>query len=547
VDDDPAGQADEISRHWVEGFEAVPIATKVEGVRRCFEGMALLRVRATVAHDSYERLVEVTCKAGDHKAHAVRSGLYKLTDLIENAQHLGIDAERLADTANRDAGIAEFCRFYLERRAQEMRSAGDDPRKRKKLEDDFTPRLELTVVALDGSMHREVATEVQYRFDGKTPYTSQLTVVPRTRRVIAAPELGRCESTGASVPRDCLGQCAVTGAQVLQHLLVRSELSLRQALPAHTVRCSVSKKRVLADEAEISSVSGKFVTRSLLKTCSLTGKRAEPEHFGRCEFSGADLLKADLGVSDVSGKSYRLDQQVRSSVSGKVGHKEEFLLCYETRQPMTSEEADQCEVTGKFVRPGVLERCGVSGKAALPSELERCAVTNKRMLKSLLVTSSVSGARIQDHEAIRSIAGKYCAPGETRTCSWSGRRSHPDDMRVCSLTGISFHVQFEASSERSYLQPLGDLLNNVRRTGDAPDRWNEIASKTAATLRGGRCRVEAALASPDGRLLAICLEVRTLLGLRVHQAGLLYSIDDREIIGRVAMGRRTPKGWVEVS
>jgi hypothetical protein len=112
ANDDPARQADEISRAWVESFGAAPLGSKVEGVRRCFEGKALVRMRATVAHDSYERLVEVTCAPGEHKAHAVRSGLYKLTDVIENAHHLGIDTERLADAAQRDPGIAEFCRFY---------------------------------------------------------------------------------------------------------------------------------------------------------------------------------------------------------------------------------------------------------------------------------------------------------------------------------------------------------------------------------------------------------------------------------------------------
>jgi hypothetical protein len=63
-------------------------------------------------------------------------------------------------------------------------------------------------------------------------------------------------------------------------------------------------------------------------------------------------------------------------------------------------------------------------------------------------------------------------------------------------------------------------------------------------LRGSRCRVEAAYVSPDKRQLAVCSEVRTLLGLRVQQAGLLYSIGDNSIVGRIAMGKRTPKGWV---
>jgi superfamily II DNA or RNA helicase len=47
VDDDPARQANDIARGWVGGFGATPVTTKVEGVRRCFEGSALVRVRAT--------------------------------------------------------------------------------------------------------------------------------------------------------------------------------------------------------------------------------------------------------------------------------------------------------------------------------------------------------------------------------------------------------------------------------------------------------------------------------------------------------------------
>jgi hypothetical protein len=230
-----------------------------------------------------------------------------------------------------------------------------------------------------------------------------------------------------------------------------------------------------------------------------------------------------------------------------AGHKEEFLFCHETRQPMTAEESEQCAVSGKLVRPGVLEACGVTGKRVLPSELERCAVTDKRLLKKLLVTSSVSGARFQHRLAVRSLAGKYCTPAEAKTCMWSGRRLHPDDLRVCSLTGIPFHVEFEASGKKPHLQPLGDLLDGVRRTADASERWDEIASKASTALRGSRCRVETARVSPDNRHLAICTEVRTLLGFRVHQAGLLYSIEDGSIVGRIAMGKRTPKGWISAA
>jgi superfamily II DNA or RNA helicase len=547
ADTDPARQAYEITRSWVVSFDAMPVATKVEGVRRCFEGKALVRVRATVAHDSYERLVEITCEPGEHKAHAVRSGLYKLTEVIENAHHVGINTEHLADAAGRDPGIAEFCRFYIERRAQEMAAASGDARKRKKLEDDFTPRLELTVVALEGTVHREITTEAQYKFDEGPPYTSRMTVVPRTGAWLDAPALGRCESTGKSAPTECLGHCAMTGLDVLRHLLVASEISGRQALPQHTLRCGLSGKRILTDEAEVSAVSGKAVASSLLKTCPLTGKRAEPEHFGRCEFSSAELFNTELAVSEISAKRYRVDQQLRSVVSGKAGHKDEFLFCHETRQPIIPQEAETCEVTGKFVRRGVLERCAVTGKFVLPGELERCAVSEARVLKKLLVASSMSGARLQRSLAVRSIAGKYCAPAEAKTCMWSGRHTHPDDVRVCTLTGIPFHVEYAASDEKPYLQPLGDLLHGVRRTADAVDRWEDIAFKASTALRGSRCSVETARVSPDKRHVAICSEVRTFLGLRVHQAGLLYSVEDGAIVGRIAMGKRTPKGWIRAA
>jgi superfamily II DNA or RNA helicase len=543
ADRDPARQAEDIARGWTGSFGATPVGSKVDGVRRCFEGTALVRVRATVAHDSYERLVEVACAQGEHRAHAVRSGLYKLTDVIENAQHLGIDTERIADAAARDPGIAEFCRFYVERRAQEVKAAAGDARKRKKLEDDFTPRLELTVVALDGKMHREITTEAQYRFGDTPAYASRLVVVPHTGAQLEAPELGRCESTGQSAPKECLGRCDVTGAAVLRHLLVPSEVSARRALAEHTLRCGLSGKRILTDEAELSAVTGNPVARSLLKTCPLTGKRAEPEHFGTCAITGAEVLNTELGISDVSGKRYRLDQQLRSAVSGKAGHKEEFLFCHETRQPIMPEEAEQCEVTAKLVRKGVLEKCPLTGKAVLPSELERCAVSDRRVLKAMLVSSSVSGARLQRRLAVRSITGSFCAPAEAKQCMWSGRRSHPEDLRVCRLTGIPFHAEFAGPGDKPYLQPLADLVHGVRRTADVPERWEEVASKASALLRS-RCRVETAHVSPDKRYLAICLEVRTLLGLRVQQAGLLYSMEDGAIVGRIAVGKRTAKGWV---
>ena len=57
-------------------------------------------------------------------------------------------------------------------RAQEIQSAGGDERKKKKLEDEFTPRFEMTLVAVEGKLHRQLKLRVQYRFDAEFDYGS---------------------------------------------------------------------------------------------------------------------------------------------------------------------------------------------------------------------------------------------------------------------------------------------------------------------------------------------------------------------------------------
>jgi hypothetical protein len=457
--------------------------------------------------------------------------------VIEDVSSVGVKAEQLVSVAELDPGIGEFSRFYLERRAQEMASANGDARKRRKLEDDFTPRLDMTIVALDGTVHRQVKMRVHYKLTGDHRYASVVCVTPCSGQMSDAPPLGQCAKTGMTAPSDCLKQCEISGLPVLRHLLVQSGVSSRWALPEHSFVCSVSGQRILSDEAEISAVSGKVVAPSVLKTSALSGKRAEPEHFGACAFTGAEALASELAISEVSGKPYRTDQQVRSVISRKTGHRKEFIHCHETRQPLLSTEAEQCDVTSVLVRPGVLQCCEVTKKTVLPSELERCAASGKKALKTLFVTSSVSGARILERVAMRSAAGAFCSPMEARYCTWSGRRFHPDDLRVCALTGVPIHFQYVTPDTQSRLQPLADLLHGLRRTADKPDLWQMIATKTSNALHGRRCKIESARSSVDRRYLAVCSEVRTLLGLRLHYAGLLYSIEDASIVGRIRAGQ----------
>jgi ERCC4-related helicase len=546
TDTNPAKDSEEMIRQWVKSFGAIPMKVEIEDVQRCFDGIALVRVRATVAHDSYERLVEIPCLPGEHDKWSGRAALERLSQIIEECTVVGLSSERLAEAAQHDAAISEFSRFYLERRAQEMQAADGDERKRKRLEEEFTPRLEMNLIALEGKLHRQVKVRVRYQFDGEAEYGNTVMVNPHGQELLEAPAFGLCTRSGRMVPVSCLKRCEITGAMVLQHLLVASEMSKRLAVPEFSVLCSISGKRVLKDEAESSAVTGRLVAVSLLKTSAMSGKRAEPHYFAQCEFTKSDVLITELAISEVSGKNCRGDELIRSVVSGKSGHTSEFIVCSETKLPLILAEAEQCEVTSKYVRPGVLEQCEVTQKWVLSGELEKCVATGKRALKKCLVTSSVSGARILEEVAIRSATAKFCTPVEAKHCVWSGRKYYPDDLRTCELTHLPIHFEFTAGNDQPRLQPLLDMLNGLKRTADEPQLWTAIAIKAVKALGNGRCRVEVATLSPDRRHLAVCTEVRTLLGFRVRQVGWVYSIDDDSLIGRPAQGRRTTEGWMQV-
>lgn len=545
ADQNPGSRAEQIAHQWAKGFGAKSVAARVGSVTRSFQGEALLRVRATVAHDSYERLVSCRCQDMDHKqVFLVSDGLMPLATTIPDPKIVEIDATQLRIAAESDEEIQEFSRFYLERGAIEMAAAGTDERKRKKLEDDFTPRLEISLVGLEGIMKRDIQVALRYNFPCGGDYESEITVRPSTSEILDQPQTGVCDKTRQIAPQTCLERCVVSGATVLRHLLVSSEFSQRRALPEHMGICAFSGKRALADELEISSITGQQVGKNLLKTSGLTGRRAEPDHFGTCAFTQIDCLKEELAISELSAKPYRNDQKSQSDISGKIGHRSEFAVCHETRLKIAITEAENCEVSDRLVRPGILKVCEQTGKRVLPSLLDTCVATGKHVLKELLVTSSISEAQILRTEAIRASSGRYCHCGETRTCFWSGDRFHPDDLRICSLTGLTIHHDYATEHAPVRLRPLAEILDGIRRNADKEGLWPTLTERLKRALRGGTYNVEAAILSPSKRYLAACSETKTLLGLRVIQVGFIYDLEEATIIGLIAKGRRRSFGWV---
>ena len=162
------------------------------------------------------------------------------------------------------------------------------------------------------------------------------------------------------------------------------------------------------------------------------------------------------------------------------------------------------------------------------------------------MTSSVSGAHMLADEAIRSDSGNHCLPTEGGACFWSEIRHHPENLRTCTLTGVAVHRQFTAETGPPRLRLLVELLDGFLRNADERPAWDNASSRVVAALHGGRCKIEAAALSPTGKYLVISCEVRTLLGLKISHVGAIYDLGEQQIVGRIAQGKRKPRGWTEV-
>ncbi len=541
LDQKADSKAQQIAKEWIEEFGANFHSAQISETLRSFAGVATVRVRVTVGHDSYERLVDVTVSPDECWIPAGLTGASPISDPIKSPEAIGVNSASIVEKATQDPGISEFCRFYLDRRTQELAAAGDDPRKRKKVEDDFTPRLDATLVAVDGNVRRQLRVKARFDLGSKDEYEGTITIIPAADKRYC-PNLYQCAVSQKTAPAECFARCAISGLSVLKHLLVRSDVSSRLALPEFIEECSLTGKHALQDELEESSVTHQKVLKSILKTSELSGRRAEPQFCATCEFTGALALTSELEASEVSGKQYRGDRQRRSAVSGKTGYRDEFIECAQTRQPLLAKEAERCDMTGQMVMPGVLVTCEVSGKKVLPSLVETSGLSGKKALKEFFVSSSISGVTALRSESIASATGKWCLPAEAKLCMWSGSRVHPEDLRTCELTRVSAHFKFMTTNGVSRLEPLEALLNGLRRKADKPEIWTKIA-EDVSRVASAKSHVEAAILSPSAQYLAVCLETRDWLGLRTRYTGLVYSIPEQEAIGKIVAGKRGARDW----
>jgi superfamily II DNA or RNA helicase len=380
----PREDLGQISASWVTSISGDTPTFVQSGTSRTFNGVATLRARISVAHDSFEKIIDADCASQSPVVTKASN-----SDRIDPGS-LELNNPSLLDTIQNDPDVREFVRFYLERREIEVNAAGGDDRKEAKLHEDFTPRMEPSLVGLSGSMTNRIRLKVGYRIDSNGPYQSLIEIDALTGAVVTEPALGRCKLTAKRVPVDCLGTCAVSKKTVLRHLLEKSEISDQYALPEHMVVCAITGKRVTANETATSDITGKQAIQTLMKVSGVSGKRGEPSFFERCQLTEVDALTSEVEISQVSQKKYRLDQGAVSEISGVRGHRDEFVKCSQTGKVMLPSEGERCEVTGKLVAPGILVRCEVSGKRVLPSETAKSDVTGKPAIRSLMKVSGIS-------------------------------------------------------------------------------------------------------------------------------------------------------------
>jgi hypothetical protein len=78
------------------------------------------------------------------------------------------------------------------------------------------------------------------------------------------------------------------------------------------------------------------------------------------------------------------------------------------------------------------------------------------------------------------------------------------------------------------------------------EHYPTLKSALSKVLNGQKCRIVSGAISPTKNALAVCAEIKTLLGLKTNYIGFVFSPQKREIIGKITRGKRTKQGWFEI-
>jgi hypothetical protein len=524
---------EDLARRWCSDLGAEFLSVTIQSRKGEFGGTAQLKVKASNGVDSYEKVI--SGQIGTPTKVRFSAELSPDKHLHERDANLKEVCANFPDVVSscveQDKDVREFCRFYDERRSDELRRAGDDDRLRKKVNDDLAPTVFAEVVAFEGTTYESCRLKVEFKLQQEGKYEQILEVIPAAAQILNEPAKEKCAATGLFVPKSSLEFCQVSKGYVLKHLLVTLGDAGRRGRRDLVVACPECGKRIFTDETLTSSLSGTVACRDEFVRCAetkdlvlhretatsavsgLTVRRdllfpseKSPERFGLaregnvCEATNRWLLIDEMDTCAVSGKIVDRDELAPSDRSGKLGLASLMVTCAETEAIMLPQETAVCAISQNRVDDRLLQSSAVSGKRALawhmnvcdesdevvlPGELDECQATGKWVLPSLLETSTSTGKK-----TVRSLLTKceqteqWIDKADAARSDQSGKlvasrllvssekpestlRALPNEMVVCEETGRRLLFSETETSDVSGKRVDRDLLVQSQRSGKA--------------------------------------------------------------------------------
>jgi len=464
VGSDDAVQA--VAAAWARKLDGVEIVDlRLGGGESGFVGKVVVRAASSVAHDKYEKLVEVNLSPDGLDEMDLPTSPPEVDSADLHLEELGPEFEGvLRQCVGADPDIRGFSQFYEKRLEEELKHAGSDQQLQGLATASFTPHISTEAVAAQGVRFQVAVIDMDYTIDCKGPYTSQLRAIADASKLLESPAIGTCGITERLVPEDCLETCALTGIRAIEYLLVTSSRSGRRAIPNRSATCEETAQLLLDDEMGTSDVSGKVVDAELLRESVISGRRGLESEMQLCEFTGVWCLGDEALVSGVSGKRYRRDEARTGGRAPVIGHKSEFGQCAETGTWLLPNELGVSSVSGRTIDEGLLlnsekdparqgteaetVQCDVSDRRLLSDEVGICAISDAYADLDLLVASERSGRlALPVHTSRCEKTGAVFLSDEVGMCSVSGERVDKDLLFASPISG--------AVAQRGYFVPCG--------------------------------------------------------------------------------------------